>query len=1631
MNRVKKYLIMIIAIFIGMIFCNTNSVNAALLSADYGIGTTHNLPGSILRNYNNVLCIDHTAPLNAYTTYAFVCRNRITIEGNVSTGKRGSNNSQKYTNEANGTLAYLLSSYRSQVGYPMAHSNDVVQQDMWRYISTWKSAVGQKYDGLSSMSMTGGGYNGGSSPRIIAAKDYASKIEKIQNNQLKLIEDKTNKDNIKTKIITINDKEYARIGPFKFEFDGSLKSDSLEVANADGAKISATFVRYDADKKPLYGAQNIKSNKNFYVLIRANKCEEVKNKIKIKAKKEYKVKKATICFLNVAWAQNVVTYTNSEDTKSKEYNYEYDVDMFGNLNVIKVDKDGNHIKLQGVGFIIQNKDTGKYVKKLSNGNITYVDRNQATEFITDDKGEIKIEKLLVGTYVAYETKNPNNNYEIIKDGKQKNVQVNKTAELKIENERKKGNLKVIKVDKDKNEIKLNGVEFIIKDELTGKYVKRDNNGNITYVSKEQATVFVTGANGEKPGEITIENLSVGKYTAYEVKNPDNKYELITDGIGTQVPIDKTEELQIDNQRKKGNLKVIKVDRDNNEVKLNGVKFVIYFNDFEQYVKKDGNGNITYVDNRQDATIFETGADGAAPGEINIDNLLVGTYTAYEVENPDKHYEFITEGKEKEVIVDKTEELQIENTQISIDLSGYVWIDENSSKQSYRNELFNQSNSEYTDDKDILLDGITVRLMREGRKDPVATTTTSELGRYKEDGNNGHGEYLFKEVAMYNENDTEKLDTILDEYYIEFEYDGITYTNVTPKIDLNRGSKASEDLDERVKFNKKFSVIEGANVNPQTDTGLQRLDSNDNTMHDLSYTRDKANYKSTTNHDEACTIVSDTDSAGYDIKEHRILGKTEIRYINLGMQRREQPKNALVKDLDNIRLAINGHQHVYYYDQKTATQDAIRKDPNNNPSGEFNVGVKFENSFTGTYRRAVYEADLYYQDPNNASNNLTAYMTYKIEVLNETTNLKSQIQKIVDYHDSRYTLTSVMGINAQGEKVSLGDLNSVAVKDPNYNNGGYSKTVINIPETFNKIDSQKKMTIYLEFTLNREAVLEIMNGNNTLKNVAEILSYSTFDKDNNIYAGFDTKSVPGDVIPTDRTTFEDDTDIAPTLILEIADARRLSGKVFEDGTTVNANIRQGDGKYLDGETGIKDVKVTLTENSGSGKVYETTTNENGDFTIEGFIPGHYVLTYTWGDETYAVQNYKATVYDKSRYDANISNEQWYKTDVDTRWTDATDNYETRKAIDEQIAKLPIQVGEKITKMDATTPAMDFNVEYDTTTSASSGDKYVYEVKNLDFGIAQRPRQSISVNKRVDGIRVILANGNEIVNTKIEDGKFTNPTEHIVYLSPTLDSNGMLKVELDNEMIQGSKVIIDYVISVENNSEKDYISEEFYKYGIESGTEVEITPTGVYDYLDSELSNTDGSEWIIKSFEEYTQEVGPITVQELRDKISSMSSSTQTDANGNVITHTTSMSKEYEYYKMEQSIVDTWYKEVETTRKQNFSDKIILFNQELTKPLKAGEKNKVSLQTSKVLSSSDEIDLNNRAEITNISRNGGSIPNMVGSEYDNTKFITDAETVVITNATGEDRNYVMPIVIAISTLVILGAGVVLIKKKILTK
>ena len=1036
---------------------------------------------------------------------------------------------------------------------------------------------------------------------------------------------------------------------------------------------------------------------------------------------------------------------------------------------------------------------------------------------------------------------------------------------------------------------------------------------------------------------------------------------------TPYPYEATFEYNIDLL---GSLRVIKVNKDNHEIRLQGVGFKIQNKQSGLYVHEDANGNITYVPENQ-ATEFVTDANG----EILIENLIVGTYIAYETQNPNYGYEFISDGVEGTVIVDKTQDFVIENKQIYVKLSGYVWVDKQSEKQSQRNSLYRD---DLNDDADELLEGVIVRLIdrttgevvkNDDGEDFYALTREIDLGdsiiRY----------YQFVDVKIEN----------LENYYIQFEYDGLTYTNVTPHIDKDNGSKAAENPGDRDAFNKKFSTIEGTSET----TGVA-LDENGNVAHELSYRKDKEQHKSTFINEGLPVgqypITANTDETDYMIKEHFEYGMEEIPYINLGLYIREQPDLALIKDMQNVRLAINGYQHIYEYAQRFENLEEQEADGDYSDTA-FNVGVKFANEYIdNSYTRAIYKVDYEYVNEEDSSRELKVYITYRIAVRNETSSLITQVNNLIDYFDSRYTIVAMgTGINQEGIITGNIDYEQEAYNDE------YAKTII---YTNSRIEPGKQNEFYVQFELSREAVLEILNDGETLDNVVEINSYSTFDGNGSVYAGVDVDSNPGNAIPDDLTTYEDDTDSSPSLKLEVANAREMTGKVFLDATSgelLTGQIRQGSGKYEDGETGIPGVAITLTETSGTGLVYTATTDDNGDFYISDFIPGDYTLTYTWGDETYTVQNYKGTVYNKDRYDANMANKEWYKTDVETRWTDAVDDYDTRLAIDAELNEISNTTETTIDKMDSTTPTMGIGVEYDTTYTASSGDRYVYRIENVDFGIVERARQALRLNKRVKTMQVTLANGTTLVDLEItEDGKLEGLTSNVTYLPPSeyaIPKNGMVRLEMDNELLEGSTLQIQYEIKVDNDSELDYMSENYYQYGIIEGNVVTITPSAIVDYLDTDWSF---------------------------------------DVNRN---------PDWEVVRKDDPRLDL---AEDVINSDTIGNRTILYTEALAGyDLQPTESATVMLDVSKLLNASQDIELENETEIVKVNKPGGANLTFIPGNYvpgTGPAVESDddmAEIVIITPNTGENLNYIIPLSITIMAFVIIGAGIFFIKKKVLNK
>ena len=205
----------------------------------------------------------------------------------------------------------------------------------------------------------------------------------------------------------------------------------------------------------------------------------------------------------------------------------------GKIKIVKNDVDTNK-PIEGVTFQLSKKDGTVIANSTTNSN-----------------GEASFANLYQGNYILKEI-STNVNYILNEKTFDINVEYNKTTSQTITNEHKKGNIKVYKVDKDNKKVVLGNVEFQLYSEEFKKVVG----------------TYYTDVNGE----LEIKNIRTGDYKLIETKT--NKWYNLASDTQIKVEWDKETTKTIENELKKGQVKVIKVDKDNNEVKLEGVEFEV-------------------------------------------------------------------------------------------------------------------------------------------------------------------------------------------------------------------------------------------------------------------------------------------------------------------------------------------------------------------------------------------------------------------------------------------------------------------------------------------------------------------------------------------------------------------------------------------------------------------------------------------------------------------------------------------------------------------------------------------------------------------------------------------------------------------------------------------------------------------------------------------------------------------------------------------------------------------------------------------------------------------------------------------------------------------------------------------------
>jgi len=441
---------------------------------------------------------------------------------------------------------------------------------------------------------------------------------------------------------------------------------------------------------------------------------------------------------------------------------------------------------------------------------------------------------------------------------------------------------------------------------------------------------------------------------------------------------------------------------------------------------------------------------------------------------------------------------------------------------------------------------------------------------------------------------------------------------------------------------------------------------------------------TPNTPQGVAMRADTGTAGcdfMDMYEQIPEGAREITDVNLGIFKREQPDLAVATDLDNIKLSINGYNHTYNYKQRLNNKvvpDNLINSAYDFLMDGFSVAVKRN----GTYRDLEYEREIYDSyiaytkyledhkgEPNiEYDNRLKMYVNYTILVKNESSSLISQVN-LRNYADSRLNLVSA----TFEDGTQAGDWELIATEGNMKK--WQTKNLIN-----KNIPAGESIKLNLTYEVPANVIISMADSDNYVDlyaNLTEIASYSTWNQNGERYAGIDRDSAPNNINYGITSTYEDDTDAAPSLRIKRKDYdsrnKQITGTVFEDnpvdenGNTIDNHRnalrtekeRRGNGQYDNNENSVENVKVellnyetdepvqlyTLNGVDVSKEPAQAITKADGKYNFVGLVPGEYYLKYTYGKFKYnneikqteisdgtevTTENYKSTIVEGARF-----------------------------------------------------------------------------------------------------------------------------------------------------------------------------------------------------------------------------------------------------------------------------------------------------------------------------------------------------------------------------------------------------------------
>ena len=383
-------------------------------------------------------------------------------------------------------------------------------------------------------------------------------------------------------------------------------------------------------------------------------------------------------------------------------------------------------------------------------NVSYENGEEIGNFITDQKGKITLENLSPGKIIIKEIE-AGEAYIISESSTMHTIEYDSTYNITIYNKSRRGELEILKVDKDNNEQVLPNVEFELID-------KNDKS-----IARETT---------DEEGKIIFKNIKIGDYRLRETKALEN-YNLIEDQNVT-IQENQTISITVENEKKKGKIRIVKIDKENNEIRIPNVEFEI-LDEEENYIE----------------TLI-TDDEGIAESS----DLPIGNYKIKETKTDDK---YILEDSilEVEVKEGKMEELKVENER----KKGKIKIikiskDDNKLNLKQAGSPIADVKFEIYSEDDILIDTVVTD------EDGIAITKELISGKYKIKEIEAGKWYILNE-------DTYEIELNQNEQIAE-----ITIENepANPQIEIKKEGPQKASSGEEIKY--EFEILNTGNTDIQ-------------------------------------------------------------------------------------------------------------------------------------------------------------------------------------------------------------------------------------------------------------------------------------------------------------------------------------------------------------------------------------------------------------------------------------------------------------------------------------------------------------------------------------------------------------------------------------------------------------------------------------------------------------------------------------------------------------------------------------------------------------------------------------------------------------------------------------------------